>query len=303
MVISVATSASQADWQVTLFRGQIGSLAKFDYPLHVRILESGDPGPLDMDIHQGMEVNLVLEGHFERYFEDMVMVANPGDVSLVAPWEPHAWRVIAPGTTAVVMIFLAEVLGMGEEDFGGLPWLSMFTVPPAQRPRTTTPECRAKVLAVGREILEEARQQHSGWLVSIRLSLLRLLFTLGRDWKPPHLRPLQRQARAASFHRLRPAVGLVHADPLRRITQEEAAAACSLRPSQFGRLFHDTIGMTFGRFRLRARIAVVAHRLLSTDMSIEEVAAETGFADGSHLHHAFLRYYGCTPGRFRDLRR
>lgn len=285
----------------SLFTRQVGTAARFDYPLHVRILEQGDPSPMDMDAHQGLELNLVLDGRFERYFEDMIIVANPGDVSLVGPWEPHAWRVVLPGTTAVAIIFLAEVVG--EEDFGDVSWLHMFTVAPAQRPQVTTPRLRQTVLDIGREILEEAKEQRSGWLVAVRLSLLRLLFALGREWDPPRLPPAQRQARAAGFHRLKPALDLVHSNPLRRITQDEAAASCGLRPSRFGRLFSDTMGMTFGKFRLRVRIAIVAHKLLSTDRSIEQLAEETGFADGSHLHHAFLQYYGCTPGQFREMRR
>jgi len=284
-----------------LLRHRITTEVEIDYPLHVRILEHGDPTPLDMDAHQGLELNLVLEGRFERFFEDMVMVANPGDVSLVGPWEPHAWRVVKPGTTAVAFIFLAEVVGEGS--LGDVPWLSMFTVPPPHRPRVTNQPLRQKMLAIGREMLEEGKVKRPGWLIAERLCLLQLLFALNREWEPPRLPTVQRQARAAHFHRLRPAVDLVHSNPLRHITQERAAAACGLHPSQFGRLFRDTVGMTFGKFRLRIRIAIVAHRLLSTDRSIETIAEETGFADGSHLHHAFLKYYGCTPGQFREMRR
>jgi AraC-like DNA-binding protein len=278
------------------FRAQVDEI---DYPLHIRLLERGDVSPVDMDAHQGVEVNLVLEGRFERFFEDMVIEANPGDVSLVGPWEPHAWRVVSPGTSAVAVIFLAEVMDQGLSD---VPWLQMFTVPPAFRPRVNTPELREQVLAIGWEMLHERKAQQPGWLVAERLCLLRLLFLLNRSWSPPASAALA-QSRPASFARLKPAVDLVHANPLRHITQEEAAAACGLRPSRFGRLFRDTIGLTFGDFRLRLRMAVVAHRLLSTNNSIEAIAEESGFADGSHLHHAFQKYYGYTPGQFREMRR
>jgi AraC-like DNA-binding protein len=270
-----------------LLRASIPTEAEIDYPLHVRLLERGNPTPIDMDAHQGLEVNLVLEGRFERFLEDMVVVAN-------------AWRVVAPGTTAIAVIFLAEVV---EEGLADVPWLRMFTVPSVSRPRVATAALREKVLAIGWEMLAERKAQRPGWLVAERLNLLRLLFTLHREWTPPGPLPADRHARAAFFERLRPAVDLVHANPLRHITQEQAATACGLRPSRFGRLFKDTVGMTFSDFRLRLRIAVVAHRLLATNKSIETIAEETGFADGSHLHHAFMKHYGCTPGQFREMRR
>ncbi len=284
-----------------LIRQRVRAEVEIDYPLHVRFLEKGDPTPIDMDAHQGLELNLVLEGRFERYFEDMVMIANPGDVSLVGPWEPHAWRVVAPGTTAVAIIFLAEVVGEGS--LGEVPWLSMFTVAPTERPRITDPELREQMISIGWQILAEAKARKPHWLIAERLYLLQSLLALIRTWQPPKQPILQNQVQAAHFRRLKPAVDLVHSNPLQNITQEQAAAACGLRPSQFGRLFRDSVGMTFGKFRLRVRIAVVAHRLLSTDKSIEGIAEETGFTDGSHLHHTFLKYYGCTPGQFRELRR
>ncbi len=285
---------------LNLFR-HVRTEVQIDYPLHVNALERGDPTPIDMDAHQGLELNLVLEGRFERFFEDMVMVAGPGDVSLVGPWEPHAWHVVAPGTTAVAFIFLAEVVG--DESIGDLPWLSMFTVPPLSRPRVTDRSLRQKVLSIGWEAVAEAKERRPGWLIAERLCLLRLLFSLNREWEPPKLQQLGRQARADSFHGIRPAVDLVHSNPLRSITTRQAAAACRLGEARFGRLFRDTVGMTFGKFKLRARIAVVAHRLLSTDKSIEAIAEEAGFADGSHLHRTFFTYYGCTPGQFREMRR
>jgi AraC-like DNA-binding protein len=38
---------------------------------------------------------------------------------------------------------------------------------------------------------------------------------------------------------------------------------------------------------------------MTSEMSAEAIAAEVGFADGSHLHRMFVRHYGCTPGQYR----
>jgi AraC-like DNA-binding protein len=282
-----------------LFKNGASGEVRIDYPLHVRILEDGEPTPLDMDIHQGMEVNIVLEGQFERHFEDMSFLANPGDVSLSAAWEPHGWRVSAPGTKAVAVIFLAEVIA--EERFGDIPWLDMFAAAPTKRPRVVTAEQRETALALGSEIFREAEEQRPGWLVAVRLCLLRLLLALWRDWQPPRPSGQRRRVRASSFARLVPALEAVHADPSRHISQGEAAAACGLGRSRFAMVFRDTMGISFARFCLRARLALAAYKLLSTDLPVESVAEETGFADASHLHRALVRYYGCTPRQFREM--
>ncbi len=60
------------------------------------------------------------------------------------------------------------------------------------------------------------------------------------------------------------------------------------------------MGVTFGRFALRARLAFAAHRLLSTDLSVEAIAAEANFTDASHLHRHFVKHYGQTPRAYRE---
>jgi len=32
---------------------------------------------------------------------------------------------------------------------------------------------------------------------------------------------------------------------------------------------------------------------------VEAIARNAGFVDGSHLHRAFVRHYGCTPREYR----
>jgi len=98
-----------------------------------------------------------------------------------------------------------------------------------------------------------------------------------------------------------PALALVHAQLARRVSAAEAAGACGLSRAQFNRLFRHTMGMSFARLCLRARLAFAAHSLLSTDMSVQDIAQQAGFVDANHFHRAFLRVYDCTPGQYRKL--
>jgi hypothetical protein len=59
------------------------------------------------------------------------------------------------------------------------------------------------------------------------------------------------------------------------------------------------MGQSYCSFRGRTRLAYAAQLLLTTDWPVERIAEQLGFADASHLHHAFARIYGCTPARYR----
>ena len=61
------------------------------------------------------------------------------------------------------------------------------------------------------------------------------------------------------------------------------------------------MGLSFGKFCMRARLAYVAQLLLTTDLSVEAIAEAAEFADASHLHHAFVGVYAATPARYRSV--
>jgi AraC-like DNA-binding protein len=268
-----------------------------DSPLIAETNAVEGPSPLALDIHDGIEVGVVLSGLAERHFRDCVLSTSPGDIWLCAMWEPHGRRVLSSRTEHVVMMFLPEFLG--EEMIGDRSWLSVFAAPPSQRPWVVSPQVRRQAVEIGRCLYTEIADKPRFWDTSVRLELVRLLFAISRHWDPPD--PLgRRHAGASDLTRIMPALTLIRAHPDRRIRLGEAAYACGLSATRFAVVFNHTVGLSFGRFALRARLAFVARRLLTTQASIERIASEAGFVDASHLHRAFVRHYGCTPGRYRE---
>ena len=99
-----------------------------------------------------------------------------------------------------------------------------------------------------------------------------------------------------------PALSLAHLSFERRVEPREAADACGLSLSWFHRIFRDTMGMSYAKFCVRARLGFAARQLLDTDLSVEVIAEQTGFADASHRHHHFTRQYRWTPAQYRGQR-
>jgi len=285
----------------SLFDLEVPGPGRIEYPLHAAVWDPAPSGPLTMDIHQGMEIGIVLRGSIERHFEDFVHLAKPGDLHLCSAWEPHGWRVRRDNSSQVVLIFLAEVIEA--KPFREIPWLSFFTLPPTQRPRTNSPEMRKDIVSIGWRIHREVRGQPRAWPTAVRLYLHDLLLTIYRHWTPADRSALGAPVPASRFSRVMPAVTMVYGDPARHFSAEEAAAACGLHRSRFNTIFQQTMGVAFQDFRRRARLASVAHLLLTTDLPTDTIAEATGFSDGSHLHRTFVQYYGCTPGRYRATHR
>ncbi len=238
----------------------------------------------------------MLEGTAERHYQDFMVPGEPGDVWLCAMWEPHGRRVVSHHTENVVLQFIPEFLG--EERVGDKSWLTLFAVQPRDRPWVSAPDMRDEALSIGRQMRHEIQTKPRSWEYAVRLDLLRLLFTLSRDWDPhAYSGPA---ARGTALTRIMPALSLLRDLRRPRVSLGTAAAACRLSQSRFAVVFREIMGVPFGNFALRARLAYVAHRLLSTDLSVEDIAAEAQFTDASHVHRHFVRHYGQTPGQYRE---
>lgn len=267
-------------------------------PFHGGVVEHPYPAPLGTDMHQAFEIGVLLSGCEERHFEDFVIPVNPGEMWLCGAWEPHGWRASRSGTRELVLQFLPDFLG--EEMFGGVSWLSLFSAPPDQRPRVTMQRRREEALSVAQDLRREMKERSRGWLAAVRLGILRLLLMLSRGWEPVSASGRDHTVRTGSLPKIMPAVRLVHSHPTRRLSLREAAATCGLSVSQFGYVFRQVMGLSFGKFCRRARLAYVAQLLLTTELSVEAIADASGFSDASHLHHAFVQTYGSTPARYRS---
>jgi AraC-like DNA-binding protein len=294
MSIHSPASALREWWTAT---GLVDFDAERYVPLHVYVADHAQPEALRMHLHEYLELGVMLGGQLEKHFADLVVYLGPGDVWLIDAWEPHAWRVCEPEASFVVLMFFPDVIE--DHAFADLPVTGLFRAPPSRRPRKLSPDCREAVAAIAREVGDEFRAQPKRWMSSVRLQLLRLLLLIGRDWHAdptPHHVP---ERRAGNLARIMPAIDLVRSYPTRRVTIGEAAEACGLRRTQFQLVFRETIGLGFGRFCRRLRLAFAADWLLSTNLSARAIAREAGFTDGSHFHHAFTRCYGCTPGQYQ----
>lgn len=99
-------------------------------------------------------------------------------------------------------------------------------------------------------------------------------------------------------------IGLVQ--PLKLYLQErccenislvELAQVANLPPLKLLRTFRKVVGLPPHAYLIQLRVQR-AKQLLAAGLPIAAVAAETGFADQSHLHRHFKRLVGVTPGQY-----
>ena len=83
----------------------------------------------------------------------------------------------------------------------------------------------------------------------------------------------------------------------------ELALECGLSSGHFARAFSRTTGMPPHRWLMKRRVERAKHLLTTGELELAQIAVTCGFVDQSHLNRVFTRFEGCTPGRWRRLRR
>lgn len=95
------------------------------------------------------------------------------------------------------------------------------------------------------------------------------------------------------------ALNYIYANYNKPISNTEVAAQLHLDPRYLSKLVKSCIGQTLHKHLVDYRIGIAAKLLLTTNMSIEEIAYDTGFYNLAHFSAAFKKKTGNPPSYYR----
>jgi AraC family transcriptional regulator, arabinose operon regulatory protein len=231
--------------------------------------------------------------------------AGPGDLVVLGPGVPHRYGV-QPGAPAWQFWWVHC-----QARPAWAPWLRPYDRGDGLYALTPTPAAlHDRVGAAFQRMLADARWTgtepplttpaddrvavaHSSAARELALSSLEeaVLLTAGtaRHPSPP----------SGVDPRVRRVEALIAADPGAPHTVRSLAERVALSPSRFAHLFTQQLGHSPMRALREARLGHAARLLESTDMSVDRVAAASGFASPFHFNRVFRARYGVPPGAYR----
>ena len=83
------------------------------------------------------------------------------------------------------------------------------------------------------------------------------------------------------------------------ISVSDVAASLGYNANYFSRLFKAHIGVSPQKYAIEKRLSVAKHLLLTTNMPVSDVAAETGYTDPMYFSRQFSKETGMSPVLFR----
>lgn len=142
--------------------------------------------------------------------------------------------------------------------------------------------------------------QPSEYVLEVHYYQTMLLMTrIGESWSAQHYQ----NSEVPYFHDLLKIRKKILSDPSINWKIKDLAKEITLSPAYFQVLYKKAFGTTCLSDIIENKITTAKEFLLSTDMSITEIASELGYSQVYHFIRQFKKSTGVTPGAFRKSMR
>ena len=91
----------------------------------------------------------------------------------------------------------------------------------------------------------------------------------------------------------------IRAHPIRKYSLEEVSNSLGLNFNYFNRIYKQFYGTTFNQDQISSRIRYAEHLLLSTELSVADVAEKCGYTDSKYFIKQFASTTGLSPKQYR----
>ena len=238
--------------------------------------------------HEGFGVGVIEQGALGFYYRGEHLVALAGRINTVNPDEVHTGQAATPGGwTYRMFYFSAGLLQQLADDIAGRPGdLPFFTAGVIEDPSLAT-------------LIRHVHVQLDDAQV-VRLEKETLLLQMFARLISHHTYNPQPSGKAGTEHAaVRRVIDYLDSHFDEDLSIDTLAGIACLSPYHFIRTFSGQTGLTPHAWLMQLR-ARKAKELLGRGLPIADVAAQTGFADQSHLSRSFKRFLGYTPGQYRN---
>jgi AraC-like DNA-binding protein len=248
--------------------------------------------------HEEVEFLLVLEGEITAYCREQQIVLGPGDIALFGSSEPHTTMQTKKGP-AQQLVFQIDLRKYWDPS----TLSSMQHFSEVIRPLSSlnyiyrdNREVREQTAALIREIYREMNETTLGYELAVSSRIKNMLLLLLRNDVRQQLNYTDNRL----IGRLQPAVDYVEQHLDEKLSVSEVSALLNMSYTHFIKTFKKAVGMSFTDFVVFKRIKKAEQQLLTSDVSIVEVAESVGISNLGHFYDRFRRFNGCSPKQFRD---
>lgn len=238
-----------------------------------------------------VEILSMKSGETELTLEGTVTILHAGEIVCINPGQLHGFHGITPDAACDILIFPLEHLLFAREDHDQNRFLRPLADGKYGFPLHLPEEPAVRQLIL--QAIELQKQRPAAYEMITKSLLLQFIAQLAQADAFVPLRPTRHGDICKEI------LNFIHLHYMEKLTVPEVAAAVGISPTYFSTFFSEHFFQHFAEYLRGYRIEQACTMLVSTSMSITEIALATGFSSGSHFICHFRKARGITPLAYR----
>jgi len=273
-----------------------------DYPpgSSIRFWLNNEDTHYELHWHPALEIIMPLENSYNVVVRQEEYHLQPGDILIIPAGELHA--LIAPETgTRLIYLFDFSILSK----IRGFSYLTPYLSQPVLMNKDNYGEIYDDESRLMIQMCNAYFGDDSLRELTVYSYLLEFFVTYGRyrmtreEATPYSASDMYKQKDL--MKRLNKVFDHLDEHYMDDITLEKAAGIAGFSKFHFSRLFKQCSGYNFYDYLCYRRIKSAENLLLKPEMSITEIALQSGFTSLSTFNRTFKRFKNCTPSEYRKL--
>ncbi|MCA9838411.1 MAG: AraC family transcriptional regulator [Trueperaceae bacterium] len=251
--------------------------------LHARFLRQTFP----KHSHEVFALGVIEGGALNYLYRGASVTAASGDINLCVPGEVHTGQPASPeGWSYRMFYFDARLL----QQVASRLALKAQPMPFFQSSTINDPATAVRIRKLHQQFESGAgRLEHESHLMDVLAQFIRR----HADARTPVFKTGQEPKAVIQIKRYL-------AEHLTEdVSLDALVSLTGLSRYYLVRAFHEAVGMPPHQYLRQLRVNR-AKTLLATNLPLAEIALATGFSDQSHLNRWFRRFWGYTPGHYRN---
>lgn len=256
-------------------------------------------GRVYMHNHYCLEINLALSSGGTYYIGENSYPINKGDIFIINNYEYHYAANDSDEMELLVIIFDPELVWQNEEmDYlyikAFYEWKDSF------RHRLSGDAVSPAIYDIIFEIDREWSEKATGCRLVIKSLLLKLLALLYRRFEEASQYSEKIMRFQNEYIRIIDAINYIDRNFKETITLKQLADLVNMNQNYFSSYFKNVMKCPVSAYIIRRRLKQACLLLATTEDSIIEIAAASGFDNVPYFNRTFKKHMGMTPGEYRN---
>ncbi len=266
----------------------------------IRFWLNDEPTAFTTHWHPDIEIVIPLENIYTVIIDRTKYLLSPGDIFLILSGEPH--QLIAP-EKGLRLIYLLDFSILSK--IRGFSYISTYLCQPVLINQSTCDPIYKQESALIADLFRDYCSEESLREFPLYSKLIMFFFIYGnyRLSQENNFAPFSTNSEKQKYllDKFNTVFNYLDEHYAEDITLEQLAAIAGFSKFHFSRLFKQYSGQNFYEYLCFRRIKAAEALLLRPDISITEIALQSGFSSLSTFNRMFKKLKKCTPSKYRKL--